>query len=59
MAAEQLILVDAHDRELGVGGKLQVHLEGALHTPRGRPAPTGDAQRGAHGGRVQVKGVWR
>src|SRR4051812_34432219 len=31
MAAEQLILVDAHDRELGAGEKLQVHLAGALH----------------------------
>lgn len=31
MAAEQLILVDAHDREVGVGEKLQVHREGALH----------------------------
>jgi isopentenyl-diphosphate delta-isomerase len=31
MAAEQLILVDAEDRELGVGEKLQTHLEGALH----------------------------
>lgn len=31
MAAEQLILVDANDRELGVGEKLQVHLEGSLH----------------------------
>jgi len=31
MAAEQLILVDAHDRELGVGEKLQTHREGALH----------------------------
>jgi isopentenyl-diphosphate delta-isomerase len=31
MAAEQLILVDAHDRELGVGEKLQIHLEGVLH----------------------------
>ncbi|HWS99321.1 MAG TPA: hypothetical protein VN256_03540 [Pyrinomonadaceae bacterium] len=30
MAAEQLILVDAHDRELCVGEKLQAHLEGAL-----------------------------
>jgi hypothetical protein len=30
MAAEQLLLVDAHDRELGVGEKLQNHLEGAL-----------------------------
>ena len=31
MAAEQLILVDAHDRELGAGEKLEVHLAGALH----------------------------
>ncbi len=31
MAAEQLILVDAFDRELGVGEKMQVHLAGALH----------------------------
>jgi isopentenyl-diphosphate Delta-isomerase len=31
MAAEQLILVDAQDRELGVGEKLQTHREGALH----------------------------
>jgi isopentenyl-diphosphate delta-isomerase len=31
MAAEQLILVDAEDRELGAGEKLQTHLEGALH----------------------------
>jgi isopentenyl-diphosphate delta-isomerase len=31
MAPEQLILVDAQDRELGVGEKLQVHLAGALH----------------------------
>ena len=31
MAAEQLILVDAQDQELGVGEKLQTHLEGALH----------------------------
>jgi len=28
---EQLILVDSEDRELGVGEKLQVHREGALH----------------------------
>ncbi len=28
---EQLILVDADDRELGVGEKLQVHLAGTLH----------------------------
>jgi hypothetical protein len=28
MAAEQLILVDAADRELGVGDKLQTHLRG-------------------------------
>ena len=31
MAVEQLILVDAHDRELGVGEKLQTHREGVLH----------------------------
>lgn len=31
MAAEQLILVDAQDRELGVGEKLQTHRDGALH----------------------------
>ena len=31
MAAEQLILVDAEDRELGAGEKLQVHRSGALH----------------------------
>ena len=31
MAAEQLILVDASDRELGVGEKMQVHRAGALH----------------------------
>jgi isopentenyl-diphosphate delta-isomerase len=31
MAAEQMILVDAQDREVGVGEKLQVHLAGALH----------------------------
>ena len=31
MAAEQLILVDAFDRELGVGEKMQVHRAGALH----------------------------
>lgn len=31
MAAEQLILVDAEDRELGVGDKLQTHLTGTLH----------------------------
>lgn len=31
MMAEQLILVDAQDRELGIGEKLQTHLEGALH----------------------------
>ncbi len=31
MAAEQLILVDAEDRELGVGDKLQAHLMGTLH----------------------------
>lgn len=31
MATEQLILVDAEDRELGVGDKLQTHLTGTLH----------------------------
>ena len=31
MAAEQLILVDAFDRELGVGEKMDVHRAGALH----------------------------
>src|SRR5919205_4313288 len=31
MAAEELILVDAQDRELGVKEKLQAHVEGALH----------------------------
>jgi isopentenyl-diphosphate delta-isomerase len=31
MAAEQLILVDAQDRELGVKDKLQAHVEGVLH----------------------------
>lgn len=31
MAAEQLILVDAEDRELGVSDKLQAHLTGTLH----------------------------
>ncbi len=31
MTVEQLILVDADDRELGVGEKLQVHLAGTLH----------------------------
>ena len=31
MAAEELILVDAFDRELGVGEKMQVHRAGALH----------------------------
>ena len=31
MAEEQLILVDAQDRELGVKDKLQAHVEGALH----------------------------
>ncbi len=31
MAAEQLILVDAQDRELGVVEKLQAHVEGVLH----------------------------
>src|SRR3954464_12280108 len=31
MVAEQLILVDAQDRELGVKEKLQAHMEGVLH----------------------------
>ena len=31
MAAEELILVDASDRELGVGEKMQVHRAGVLH----------------------------
>jgi isopentenyl-diphosphate delta-isomerase len=31
MATEQLILVDAQDREVGVGEKMQAHAEGALH----------------------------
>jgi isopentenyl-diphosphate delta-isomerase len=31
MAAEQLILVDAEDREIGVKEKMQAHVEGALH----------------------------
>jgi isopentenyl-diphosphate delta-isomerase len=31
MAVEQLILVDAEDRELGVGEKMEVHRAGALH----------------------------
>lgn len=31
MAAEELILVDAEDREIGVKEKLQAHLEGTLH----------------------------
>src|ERR1044072_4618607 len=31
MAAEELILVDAFDRELGVGEKMEVHRAGALH----------------------------
>lgn len=31
MTAEELILVDADDREVGVGEKLQTHREGALH----------------------------
>ncbi|HEX7957304.1 MAG TPA: isopentenyl-diphosphate Delta-isomerase, partial [Pyrinomonadaceae bacterium] len=31
MASEQLILVDADDRELGAGEKLEVHRAGALH----------------------------
>lgn len=29
--SEQVILVDEHDRELGVAEKLQTHREGALH----------------------------
>jgi isopentenyl-diphosphate delta-isomerase len=31
MASEQLILVDAQDRELGVKEKMEAHVEGALH----------------------------
>jgi isopentenyl-diphosphate delta-isomerase len=31
MRAEQLILVDAQDRELGAKEKLQAHVEGVLH----------------------------
>ncbi len=31
MTAEQLILVDSADREVGVGEKLKTHLEGRLH----------------------------
>lgn len=31
MTAEQLILVDEDDRELGVAEKMQAHREGALH----------------------------
>jgi isopentenyl-diphosphate delta-isomerase len=31
MAAEQLILVDAQDREVGVKEKMEAHVEGALH----------------------------
>jgi isopentenyl-diphosphate Delta-isomerase len=31
MAAEQLILVDADNREIGVGEKLRTHREGVLH----------------------------
>ncbi len=31
MVAEQLILVDADNREIGVGEKLRAHREGALH----------------------------
>jgi isopentenyl-diphosphate delta-isomerase len=31
MTAEQLILVDAQDRELGFKEKLEAHVEGALH----------------------------
>src|SRR6186713_1449953 len=28
---EQLILVDKNDRQIGVGGKMQTHVEGVLH----------------------------
>lgn len=31
MTSEQLILVDAYDREVGVKEKLQTHVEGTLH----------------------------
>lgn len=31
MAAEQLILVDVNDREVGIGEKLEAHIEGRLH----------------------------
>lgn len=31
MAAEQLILVDSEDRELGIRDKFRVHVEGSLH----------------------------
>lgn len=31
MVSEQLILVDAQDRELGVKEKMEAHVEGALH----------------------------
>jgi isopentenyl-diphosphate delta-isomerase len=31
MMSEQLILVDAQDRELGVKEKMEAHVEGALH----------------------------
>lgn len=31
MAVEQLILVDASDRELGIGEKMEVHRAGVLH----------------------------
>jgi isopentenyl-diphosphate delta-isomerase len=31
MATEQLVLVDAFDREVGVKEKMQTHVEGALH----------------------------
>lgn len=31
MASEELILVDAQDRELGVKEKMEAHVEGALH----------------------------
>ena len=31
MSEEQVILVDHHDREIGVMGKMQAHVEGKLH----------------------------
>lgn len=31
MATERLILVDAHDRELGFKDKMETHIEGVLH----------------------------